>query len=54
MRAAVLHELRTVPVFGDYKEPQPDEVHQVAEALLGAHAWEMQARGPHHKIVLVP
>jgi NADPH:quinone reductase-like Zn-dependent oxidoreductase len=23
-------------VFGDYKEPQPDEVHQVAEVLLGA------------------
>jgi NADPH2:quinone reductase len=36
MRAAVLHELRTVPVFGDFKEPQPDDVHQVAEVLLGA------------------
>jgi hypothetical protein len=106
MRAAVLHELRTVPVFGDFKEPQPDETHQVAEVLLGglnpvdlsiaageygdvelpcvvgregiarlsdgaavyfsrppapfgslsriADAWEMQARGPHRKIALVP
>ncbi|HEU0318002.1 MAG TPA: zinc-binding dehydrogenase, partial [Solirubrobacteraceae bacterium] len=36
MRAAVLHELRTVPVFGDFREPQPDEKHQVAEVLLGA------------------
>jgi NADPH:quinone reductase-like Zn-dependent oxidoreductase len=36
MRAAVLHELRTVPVFGDFEEPQPDDVHQVAEVLLGA------------------
>jgi NADPH2:quinone reductase len=36
MRAAVLHELRTVPVFGDFKEPQPDDVHQVAEVVLGA------------------
>jgi NADPH:quinone reductase-like Zn-dependent oxidoreductase len=36
MRAAVLQELRTVPVFGDFKEPRPDERHQVAEVLLGA------------------
>jgi D-arabinose 1-dehydrogenase-like Zn-dependent alcohol dehydrogenase len=35
MRAAVLHELRTVPVFGDFKEPQPNQTHQVAEVLLG-------------------
>jgi NADPH:quinone reductase-like Zn-dependent oxidoreductase len=36
MRAAVLHELKTVPVFGDFKEPQPDEAHQVVEVVLGA------------------
>jgi hypothetical protein len=63
MRAAVLHELRTVPVFGDFKEPQPDAVHQVADVVLEverlplsriADAWEMQDRGPHHKITLVP
>ena len=50
-------------MFGDFKEPQPDAVHQVAEIDLEverlplsriADAWEMQDRGPHHKIMLVP
>lgn len=34
MRAAVLYELGTVPVFADFKEPQPDGRHQVLEVLL--------------------
>lgn len=34
MRAAVLHEIGTVPVFGDFEEPVPDEEHVVVEVLL--------------------
>ena len=34
MRAAVLHEIGTVPVFADFKEPEPDGRHQVLEVLL--------------------
>jgi NADPH:quinone reductase-like Zn-dependent oxidoreductase len=34
MRAAVLHEIGTVPVFADFKEPEPDDRHQVLEVLL--------------------
>jgi NADPH:quinone reductase-like Zn-dependent oxidoreductase len=34
MRAAVLHEVGTVPVFADFKEPEPDGHHQVLEVLL--------------------
>ncbi|MDX6564166.1 MAG: hypothetical protein QOD65_3980 [Gaiellales bacterium] len=34
MRAAVLHELGTIPVFADFKEPQPDAEHEVVEVLL--------------------
>jgi NADPH:quinone reductase-like Zn-dependent oxidoreductase len=75
MRAAVMHQLRTVPVFGDFMEPRPDKKHQVAEVLLGALnpvdllvaagaygdaelpcvvGRDMQVRGPHRKIALVP
>jgi NADPH:quinone reductase-like Zn-dependent oxidoreductase len=34
MRAAVLHEVGTIPVFGDFTEPLPDDGHVVAEVLL--------------------
>jgi NADPH:quinone reductase-like Zn-dependent oxidoreductase len=34
MRAAVLHQVGTVPVFGDFKEPQADDVHEVLDVLL--------------------
>jgi NADPH:quinone reductase-like Zn-dependent oxidoreductase len=34
MRAAVLHEIGTIPEFGDFKEPQPDDRHEVLEVLL--------------------
>ena len=34
MRAAVLHEVGTVPVFGDFKEPQSGDGRQVLEVLL--------------------
>ena len=34
MRAAVLYEVATVPVFADFTEPQPDDRHQVLEVLL--------------------
>lgn len=34
MRAAVLHEVGTVPVFADFKEPQPGDGYQVLEVLL--------------------
>jgi NADPH:quinone reductase-like Zn-dependent oxidoreductase len=33
MRAAVLHEVGTVPVFGDFKEPQAGDGHEVAEVV---------------------
>jgi NADPH2:quinone reductase len=34
MRAAVLHEIGTIPVFADFKEPVPDDAHDVVEVLL--------------------
>jgi NADPH2:quinone reductase len=34
MRAAVLYEVGTVPVFADFKEPQPDDRHEIVEVLL--------------------
>jgi NADPH:quinone reductase-like Zn-dependent oxidoreductase len=34
MRAAVFYEIGTVPVFADFKEPEPDDRHQVLEVLL--------------------
>lgn len=34
MRAAVVHEVGTIPVFGDFKEPQPGNGHEVVEVLL--------------------
>jgi NADPH2:quinone reductase len=34
MRAAVLYEVGTVPVFADFKEPQPDDEHEVVDVLL--------------------
>jgi NADPH2:quinone reductase len=34
MRAAVLYEVGTIPVFADFKEPQPDDEHEVLEVLL--------------------
>src|SRR4051794_26346592 len=34
MRAAVLYEVGTVPVFADFKEPEPDDAHRVLEVLL--------------------
>jgi NADPH:quinone reductase-like Zn-dependent oxidoreductase len=34
MRAAVLHELGTVPAFADFKEPHADDGHEVVEVLL--------------------
>jgi NADPH:quinone reductase-like Zn-dependent oxidoreductase len=34
MRAAVLHEIGTIPVFGDFKEPVADDEHDVVEVLL--------------------
>jgi NADPH2:quinone reductase len=34
MRAAVLHEVGTIPVFGDFKEPQPDDEHEILDVLL--------------------
>jgi NADPH2:quinone reductase len=34
MRAAVLHEVGTVPAFGDFREPQPDETHVVVDVQL--------------------
>jgi len=34
MRAAVLYDVATVPVFADFTEPQPDDRHQVLEVLL--------------------
>jgi NADPH2:quinone reductase len=33
MRAAVVHEVGTVPVFDDFKEPQGDDGHEVAEVV---------------------
>jgi NADPH:quinone reductase-like Zn-dependent oxidoreductase len=33
MRAAVLHELGAVPVFGDFREPEPGDGHEVLEVL---------------------
>jgi NADPH2:quinone reductase len=36
LRAAVLHEIGTIPEFGDFKEPKADETHEVVEVLLGA------------------
>jgi NADPH:quinone reductase-like Zn-dependent oxidoreductase len=33
MRAAIVHEAGTIPVFGDFKEPQPDDGHEVAEVV---------------------
>ncbi|MEA2223811.1 MAG: hypothetical protein QOH83_2187 [Solirubrobacteraceae bacterium] len=34
MRAAVLHEIGTIPVFADFKEPASDDAHDVVEVLL--------------------
>src|SRR4051812_3802178 len=34
MRAAVVHEVGTFPVFDDFKEPQPDDGHEVAEVVV--------------------
>jgi NADPH:quinone reductase-like Zn-dependent oxidoreductase len=34
VRAAVLYELGTIPVFADFKEPQPDDGHEIIEVLL--------------------
>jgi NADPH:quinone reductase-like Zn-dependent oxidoreductase len=34
MRAAVLYEVGTVPVFADFKEPAPDDEHEIVEVLL--------------------
>lgn len=34
MRAAVLYEVGTTPVFADFREPQPDDEHEVLEVLL--------------------
>jgi NADPH:quinone reductase-like Zn-dependent oxidoreductase len=33
MRAAVVHEVGTFPVFDDFKEPQPDDGHEVAPVV---------------------
>src|SRR4051794_41919342 len=33
MRAAVVHEVGTFPVFDDFKEPQGDDGHEVAEVV---------------------
>jgi NADPH2:quinone reductase len=33
MRAAVVHEVGTVPVFDDFKEPQGDDGHEVAQVV---------------------
>jgi hypothetical protein len=36
MSAAVLHEIGTVPVLADFKEPEPDDRHQVLEVCSPA------------------
>ena len=34
MRAAVLHEVGAVPMFGDFKEPDASDGREVLEVLL--------------------
>jgi NADPH2:quinone reductase len=34
MRAAVLHEFGTIPVFGDFREPEPQGAEEVAEVVV--------------------
>jgi NADPH:quinone reductase-like Zn-dependent oxidoreductase len=55
MRAAILYEVGTVPVFGDFKEPQPDRGHQVLEVLLaGLNPVDLQIASGSYGPVEVP